>query len=272
MRTLDDYEKLRALVAEGAKVVVIGGGFIGAEVAAAVTMNGAHVTMIFPERALGANNYPKSLSDFLNNYYREKGVNILAGATVEALEQRSEKTIVSTGAGELVSADAVTAGIGIVPRVDLAGKAGLKIDNGIVVDRFLRTSSSDVFAAGDVANFESTALERRLRVEHEDNANSMGRRAGMNMAGVEEQYDYLPFFYSDLFEMGYEGIGELDARHEMVEDWTEPFSKGVVYYLKEGRVRGVLLWNTWGQVDAARALIVGKEQHSTNSLLGRIHD
>jgi NADPH-dependent 2,4-dienoyl-CoA reductase/sulfur reductase-like enzyme len=272
LRTLDDYDLLRASAVDGAEAAVIGGGFIGAEIAAALTLNGARVTMIFPERALGANNYPRSLSDFLTGYYREKGVSVLANTSVAAIEPRAKKTVVSTADGSLVSADTVAAGIGIVPRVDLAEKAGLKVDNGIVVDRLLRTSDSSVYAAGDVANFESEALGRRVRVEHEDNANNMGKLAGQNMAGQEATYKYLPFFYSDLFDLGYEAIGELDARHEMVEDWVEPYTKGVVYYMKEGLVRGVLLWNTWGQVEAARELIAGHGKFEPRSLIGRISD
>jgi len=112
----------------------------------------------------------------------------------------------------------------------------------------------------------------RRRVEHEDNANTMGAMAGRNMAGAAEKYDYLPYFYSDLFDLGYEAVGEFGADMNIVEDWKIPFRKGVVYYLKDGRVRGVLLWNTWGQVDAARALITAKESVSAAALAGRIHD
>ena len=94
-----------------------------------------------------------------------------------------------------------------------------------------------------------------MRVEHEDNANTMGRMAGRNMAGADAAYDYLPYFYSDLFDLGYEAVGELDSRVEMISDWQEPYQQGVVYYLQDQRVRGVLLWNVWGKIDAARELI-----------------
>src|SRR5947209_4109551 len=124
--------------------------------------------------------------------------------------------------------------------------------------------------AGDVANFANPALGIRLRVEHEDNANTMGRTAGLNMAGRATAYDHLPFFYSDLFDLGYEAVGELDPRLETVVDWKEPFREGVVYYLKDGRVRGVLLWNTWGQVDHARALIAERGPFRAKDLKGRL--
>jgi NADPH-dependent 2,4-dienoyl-CoA reductase/sulfur reductase-like enzyme len=123
------------------------------------------------------------------------------------------------------------------------------------VDEFLRTENPDIYAAGDVAAFPCKPLGKRTRVEHEDNANTMGKCAGKNMAGQQEPYNHLPMFYSDLFELGYEAVGELDSRLEVFIDWKEPFKEGVIYYLEKDRVRGVLLWNVWGQVDAARQLI-----------------
>jgi len=143
--------------------------------------------------------------------------------------------------------DAVVAGLGIIPETALAAAAGLEVDDGIVVDERLRTSHPAVFAAGDVARFTVPVLGTRIRVEHEDNAVTMGRAAGRSMAGVDAPYAHLPFFYSDLFDLGYEAVGALDPRSETFADWKVPFREGVVYYLAEGRVRGVLLWNTWAR-------------------------
>jgi hypothetical protein len=109
-----------------------------------------------------------------------------------------------------------------------------------------------------------------MRVEHKDNANTMGRQAGRNMAGASEAYDHLSYFYSDLFELGYEAVGELDPRQETFTDWKEPFNKGVVYYLAGGRVRGVLLWNVWDSVPAARALIAEKGPFKPADLKNRL--
>jgi NADPH-dependent 2,4-dienoyl-CoA reductase/sulfur reductase-like enzyme len=166
--------------------------------------------------------------------------------------------------------DAVVAGIGVVPNTELAAAAGLEVDDGLVVDDRLRTGHPDVFAAGDVARFISPALGGRTRVEHEDNALTMGRAAGRAMAGEESPYTHLPSFYSDLFELGYEAVGAMDPRGETVADWKEPFREGVVYYLAQGRVRGVLLWNTWDQVDAARALIAEPGPFRAADLRGRL--
>lgn len=270
-RTLDDYLRLRELADGGASFAVIGGGFIGSEIAAALAMYGKRVTMVFPEEGIGARIYPRGLSAFLDAYFRERSVTVLPGQSVSGLRRDGARVALSTGTAE-VSADAVVAGIGIVPEVGLAQSAGLAIDNGIVVDEYLRTGHPDILAAGDVASFYSPVLDRRLRLEHEDNANTMGGVAGRNMAGRAEPYHHLPFFYSDLFDLGYEAVGELDSRLDVVEDWKEPFRKGVVYYLREGRVRGVLLWNTWGQIEAATAMIASKAPRSRAQLVGAISD
>jgi NADPH-dependent 2,4-dienoyl-CoA reductase/sulfur reductase-like enzyme len=269
-RTYDDYRRLRAIAEQPVRFAVIGGGFIGSEITAALRMQGRDVVMVVPEKGLGARVFPADLSAFLVDYYRQKGVEMRIGEGMAGLEPRAGKVVVKTTAGREVTAEIAIAGLGIVPNTDLAEQAGLRIDNGIVVDETLRTNEPDIYAAGDVANFYSPALGARLRVEHEDNANTMGRAAGRAMAGATEVYRHLPFFYSDLFDLGYEAVGDLDARLETVADWKEPFRKGIVYYLKEGQVRGVLLWNTWGQVEAARALIAEPGPFTPQALRGRL--
>jgi 3-phenylpropionate/trans-cinnamate dioxygenase ferredoxin reductase subunit len=269
-RTLADYHTLRALTANGKQFVVIGGGFIGSEIAAALAMNGKKVTMLFPGEAIGSRVYPQDLARFLVEYFREKGVEVLPGETATASRKTGERWRLATGSGRACDADGVVAGLGITPNAALAESAGLKVSDGIEVDEFLAAGVPGVYAAGDVASFHSAVLGRRLRVEHEDNANTMGKVAGRNMAGAHDRFDYLPFFYSDLFDLGYEAVGEVDARLETVADWKTPFREGVVYYLREGRVRGVLLWNVWGQVDAARALIAAPGPFKPADLAGRI--
>ena len=269
-RTVVDYQNLRALTERGQTFVVIGGGFIGSEIAAALAMNKKTVTVINPEDGIGARVFPPSLSSFLNSYYQSKSVQVLTKDSVTGISKENSQYLVKTANGMELRVDGVVAGIGIQPNVEIAEAAGLKVDNGIVVDEYLRTTNPDIFAAGDVANFHNPALNKRIRVEHEDNANTMGEVAGRNMTGAEVRYDHLPFFYSDLFDLGYEAVGEVDARLEMVADWKEEFREGVVYYMSGGRVRGVLLWNTWGQVDAARSLIAEGGPFTAESVKGRL--
>jgi NADPH-dependent 2,4-dienoyl-CoA reductase/sulfur reductase-like enzyme len=269
-RTVADFRRLHALAEKGRRFVVIGGGFIGSEIAAALAMNRKQVTLVFPDPALGSRVYPAPLARFLVDYFREKGVEVLPGDTVTAARRAGERWTLTTASGRQLEADGVVAGIGITPNTALAKSAGVKVGDGIEVDERLRTSVPDVYAAGDVASVHSPTLGRQLRVEHEDNANTMGRLAGRNMAGAAEPYTHVPFFYSDLFDLGYEAVGEVDARLETAPDWKTPFREGVVYYLRDRRVRGVLLWNIFGQVDAARALLAEPGPFEHEDLMGRL--
>ena len=269
-RTLADYRALRADADRGAGFVVIGGGFIGSEVAASLRKRGNDVTLVFPEAAICNRVFPARLGAYLNDTYREKGVEVLAESTVTDIEVGESGATVTLDDGRRLAADRVVAGIGIEPDVTLARAAGLGVDNGILVDERLQTTQPGIYAAGDVANYPDAMLGMRRRVEHADAARAMGRAAGRNMAGAGEAYHYLPMFYSDLFELGYEAVGQCDSRLEVVEDWREEFKQGVLYYMQDGRVRGVLMIDVWEKVDEARAVIEGGAVEDTTTLIGRI--
>ncbi|MFO1419309.1 MAG: FAD-dependent oxidoreductase [Methylotetracoccus sp.] len=274
-RTVDDYRRLRTLSDTKRRFAVIGGGFIGSEIAAALALNGKDVAMIFPEASIGARVYPEDLSLSLNQFYTDKGVEIFAGYSITAMDRQQDRLLLHLRAGKgaterSIEVDGVVAGIGIDPDTKLAEDAGLPVDGGIVVDEQLRAGHPAVYAAGDVARFWNPILQQSVRFEHEDNALAMGERAGRNMAGESGTYDRLPFFYSDLFELGYEAVGLLDSRLETVADWVQPFRAGVVYYLHEDRVRGVLLWNTWDRAESARALMSEKGPVNRSDLIGRL--
>lgn len=269
-RTLQDYQRLRALTEQGQRFLVIGAGFIGSEVAAVLSALGKQVTMIFRENSIGENIYPSELSNFLNDTYRKKGVDLVLADEVASLEKTGTSFKVQTRGGRTFEVDGVVAGIGVRPNVELAKSAGLKVENGIIVDDHQRASMPDIFAAGDVAMFPHATLGKLARIEHEDNALQMGKQAGRNMAGADEPYTHTPFFYSDLFEFGYEAVGELSSKLEMVTDWQEPFQKGVVYYLDGGHVRGVLLWNVWKKIEEATALIAEPGPFKAAELKGRL--
>lgn len=269
-RTFSDYQRLRALAETGGRFAIIGGGFIGSEIAAALAANGKNVVLIFPGQEIGERLFPRSLAQYVSSVYRQKGVELVPGEKVVASEARGNQRVLTTACGREIIVDGVVAGIGMEPNIELAKATGLSTSNGIVVDEFLRTSAPGIYAAGDVAEFYNPALAKRMRVEHEDNANSMGRLAGRNMAGMTEPYDHLPSFYSDMFELGYEAIGEIDSGLETFADWKRPNEEGVVYYLKDNRVRGVLLWNVWNQVPAARGLIAEPGPFTNDNLKGRL--
>ncbi|HEX6724371.1 MAG TPA: FAD/NAD(P)-binding oxidoreductase [Gaiella sp.] len=269
-RTVADYRAVRSAAKEGASVVVVGGGFIGSELAAALSANGFSVTMVFPEDALGARIYPRDLALFLNEYYRGRGVDVRPGELVASIERDGDVFHVRSEKGDTLDAEIVVAGLGIVPRDELAASAGLPADNGIPVDDRGRVGGrEDVFAAGDVARFPARDLGEDVRVEHEDHAKSHGHQVGRNMAGANEPYDHLPFFYSDMFDLGYEAVGQLDARLDTLAEWEKPHRKGVVAYRDpDGRPRGFLLWDVWGKVDAAGELIRAAAPVGSDDLRG----
>jgi 3-phenylpropionate/trans-cinnamate dioxygenase ferredoxin reductase component len=196
------------------------------------------------------------------------------GGAVTGIERDGDHAQVTTGKGQTLEADVVVAGLGIRPNTELAEAAGLTVDDGIRVDEFGHVDGrEDVFAAGDVARFPEAGLNEATRVEHEDHAKSHGRAVGKNMAGANTPYDRMPYFYSDLFDLGYEAVGDLDAGLDTVGEWKGDLAgKGLVYYLDgERRPRGVLLWNLFGHVDEARELIKAREpidRHSLADLLG----
>jgi NADPH-dependent 2,4-dienoyl-CoA reductase/sulfur reductase-like enzyme len=274
-RTVDDYRRLRTLADSGDDFLVIGGGFIGSEIAASLAHSDKRVTMVFPEPSIGSSIYPADLSAFLNDNYREHGVEVLSEHMVTNVETQGDYVAVTVTSGDSsdsreIVVDGVVAGLGIEPNVELAQQAGLKVDDGILVDRNLNASHPDIFAAGDVANYCNDVLERRLRVEHEDSANSMGAAAGKAMAGAGESFSNVPYFWSDMFDLGYEVMGHIDSSMETVADWKDEFKEGVVYYMEGTRVRGVLLWNMWDKWGPAGDLVADTGPFEPNDLMGRI--
>lgn len=252
-----DYNALRAVATPGTHAVIIGGGYIGAELASALVQNDVRVTMVMPEEFVQERMFPPALGAKVTQGFRDRGVEIIRGMFDSASGDDDGARVRLTGGTE-IAGDVVVLGLGVTPRTGLAEAAGVEVDGGIVVDERLRTSAQDVYAVGDVASYPDALLGRR-RVEHIDNAETMGRVAGRILAGQDTRYDHTPYFWSDLFADGYEAIGELDASLDTVVDWNKEETAAVVYYVGReehaGQVRGVLLWNTWDSVPKAEALI-----------------
>ena len=269
-RTLADFHALRARVTAGAAAVIIGGGFIGAEMAAALRLTGLSVTMIFPEPYLASRIFPAELGRAMLDYYRAQGITILAEDVPTAFTEHGDGLTVTTRGGQQLHADFAVVGVGVTPALELAAAAGLAVGNGVLVNAELQTSVPDIYAAGDIANYPDPVLGERRRVEHRDNALQQGKLAGRNMAGAGEPYTYLPFFYSDLFDFGYEAVGEVNTQLETFADWQQENRTGVIYYLKDGHVRGAMMCNVWDKLDAARALITRTAPITVEELRGAI--
>src|SRR6185437_16006305 len=202
-RTLHDYRQLRDAAVEGKSVLVIGGGFIGSEIAASLRANKLDVTMIFPSSWLVSRVFPESLGRYLTEQYRAKGVEIVAGDVPASIQRDGKSFLIRTHTGREIRSDLVVAGVGIAPNVSLAESAGISTGNGVIVNGYLQTSAPDIYAAGDIALFPEAGFGPR-RLEHWDNAINQGKHAGRNIAGAREPFTYMPFFFSDLFEFGYE--------------------------------------------------------------------
>jgi NADPH-dependent 2,4-dienoyl-CoA reductase/sulfur reductase-like enzyme len=267
-RTAEDYRRLRSLADEVDRIAVVGGGYIGSELAAALVQNGVDTVLIHTGAVLGDAVFPAALAERFEKLFRDAGVEILAGSKVAGGDADATGARLELENGDVVRADAVVSGLGIEVATDLAEGAGLTVDDGIVVDAQLRTSIDGVWAAGDVASYPDRILGRR-RVEHVDNANEQGRAAGRNLAGAAEPYTHTPYYYSAVFGIRYEAVGTLDAALDTVEDWIDP-ERGVVYYLDDDRVVGVLLWNVEDARDAARKVLAEADRLSRDDLPGRI--
>lgn len=269
-RSASDYRRLRELADAGAHVAVVGGGYIGQEITAGIVQNGARVTLVDPDEVVGGRMFPEDLARAFQQRFVDHGVELRTGRRVSEGTETADGVRLTLDDGSVVEADAVVAGLGIEPATQLAADAGLTVRDGIVVTSTLLTDDDSVFAAGDVAEYPDRILGTR-RVEHVDNAQQQGRQAGRNLADADETYDHTPMFYSDVFDMGYEAVGQVSAKLRTVEDWQDPTVTGVVYYLDDDdTVRGVLLWNVWDKTDEARKVLAEANALTPDMLPGRI--
>ncbi|AJK68839.1 NAD(P)/FAD-dependent oxidoreductase [Corynebacterium marinum] len=258
-RNADDYRHLRSLVSEGTRVAIVGGGYIASEIAAGLSAVGADVSVHFPNNRLLEQMFPDSITGHLTEVYESKGVSLNSGFRLSSI-RAGRKLTLEPETGEAVEADVVVLGLGAIPNVRLAEEAGLEMEQGgVLVDETLQTSAPDVYAAGDIATFEDPLLGRR-RVEHMANAERSGDAAGRTMAGNRTGYRYTPLFWSDLFDDGYEALGETRTSHRVEEVWNDAHDAAVLYYLDGDRVRGVLMWNTWGAVSKAREVMEASKE------------
>lgn len=278
-RSAEDYRRLRELATEARRIVVVGGGYIGAELAAGLVQNDVEVDLVFPSRTLGDGTFPPQLADRYEGLFRDAGVRLIAGRRVDEVVAGESDADgpdavldVVLDDGSRLRGDAVVLGLGVSPVTDLAEQAGLTVDDGVVVDESLATSDDAIWAAGDIAAYPDRLLGR-TRVEHVDNAQEMGRAAGRSMAGSGEAYRHTPYFYSQVFGVRWEAVGTLDPDLdtlvvEVGDD--EAGARTVVYYRDEsGAPVGVLLWNVADATDAAR-LVLAEAPTDEAELRGRI--
>jgi 3-phenylpropionate/trans-cinnamate dioxygenase ferredoxin reductase subunit len=245
LRTIEDSEAIRARIESGGRLVTIGAGWIGCEVAASARQRGCDVTILdvaqLPlERVLGP-----ELGAIYRDIHADHGVRFIGGAAVEAVEGDGTVTAVRLAGGRRIEADFVLVGIGVEPRAELADAAGIATGNGILVDEQLQTSAPGVFAAGDVANARHPLYGVRIRVEHWANALNQGPAAARNMLGRAEPYDRIPYFYSDQYDVGMEYAGHATAWDEVVFRGDPERREFVAFWLQDKRVVAGMNVNVW---------------------------
>ncbi|TFG67883.1 MAG: FAD-dependent oxidoreductase, partial [Anaerolineales bacterium] len=219
--------------------------FIGAEVAASLCEMGLDVTMVFPESRLLEKIVPEELSTFLKAKYEKRGVRILTGTKPEQLEGDNRVQRANLSNHETLDVDLVVMGVGVRLNTELAKDAGLQLDgsDAVIVDETLRTSDPDIYAAGDIAAWPDPTFKTRLRVEHWDVARGQGLQAGRNMAGKQEAYTALPYFFSDLFDFSFEVWGNFNVWDRAVLQGSLEADSFMVFYFNQGSMVGVLAVN-----------------------------
>jgi 3-phenylpropionate/trans-cinnamate dioxygenase ferredoxin reductase component len=261
LRTIDDATALREHLVDGARIAVVGAGWIGLEVACAARQRGAEVVVLEAMEQPLTNVLGLEVGGLFARLHREHGVDVRTGVRIEQIAQDSDGPAIRLGGGDTLAFDRLVVGIGVQPDVALATGAGLAVDNGILVDAGLRTSAPDVYAAGDVANVEHPVLGHRLRVEHWDTALKHGAVAATNLLGGDAVADQPPYFFSDQYALGLEYVGHPGSegfdRVVVAGDVDGPVEECVlrVWWMRDDLVVAGMHVNDWDAIDRVRELV-----------------
>jgi 3-phenylpropionate/trans-cinnamate dioxygenase ferredoxin reductase component len=260
LRSVEDSDRLRESLKSGSgRVVVIGAGWIGSEVAASARQLGRDVTLLEQaevplERVLG-----RELGLIYKGVHTDQGVEYLGGAAVERIEGSGSVERVVLGGGRTVDCELVVVGVGVVPRVQLAEAAGIAVDNGVRTTASLETSVEGIYAAGDLANAHHPLFDAHIRVEHWANALNQGPAAARAMLGQEVSYDRVPYFFSDQYDVGMEYSGYAVEWDEVVFRGDVDSREFVAFWLKDGRVLAGMNVNVWDVTDPIQALVRSRQ-------------
>jgi NADPH-dependent 2,4-dienoyl-CoA reductase/sulfur reductase-like enzyme len=239
LRSMSDSARLRDALKSANKVVVLGSGFIGMEVASQSAQQGRDTTMVFPEDRVWKHFFTPEMSRFFRKYYEDHGVRFATEAKAEAIDARQ----VSLSTGKKLDADLVVAGIGVTPVTEIAQAAGITLENGILVDEHLKTNASNVYAGGDVANYQDLIFRKRRRVEHWDNAVKQGQYLARHLSGEPEPFENIPYFFSDIFDLSYEFWGDTEGAERTEYRGDVNSSSFSTWWLKGGKVVATFAMN-----------------------------
>ena len=243
LRSLDDSKSIRNAAGQAKTAVVIGGGFIGMEVAAVLAQKGAAATMVLHEDRVGQRLFSPEISAFFENYYQARGVRLIKSAKVTELRGNGAVSAVSIGGGQSVLCELVVAGIGVRPVTDLLASSGIDVGDGVMVNEYLETNQPGIYAAGDVANYPDLIFQKRRRVEHWDNAVSQGQHCAKTLMGERAAFRHVPYFFSDVFDLSYEYWGDSSGATQVVHRGNLTTNSFSAWWLKQNRVVAAFIMN-----------------------------
>jgi len=243
LRSLDDSKSIRSSAENVKRAVVIGGGFIGMEVAAVLAQKSIEVTMILSDDRIWKRFFSPQMSSFFEAYYEKRGVRFIKKATLRELRGNGTVSSAVLADGQAIACEMVVAGIGVLPVTEMLTNSGIDVGDGVLVNEYLESSRPDVYAAGDVANYQDVLFEKRRRVEHWDNAVSQGQYCAQALMGERTPFKHVPYFFSDIFDLSYEYWGDSSGADQIIhrDDFTgKSFS---VWWLREKRVVAAFTMN-----------------------------
>ena len=243
LRSLSDSKAIRGTLGKARKALVIGGGFIGMEVAAVLAQKGIAVTMVLNEDRIWKRFFSPEMSNFFESYYTSRGVSLIKSTSVKQLTGDTTVSSAVLENGQSVPCELVVAGIGVEPVVDVLKSSGLEINNGVVVNEHLQTSHRDVYAAGDVANYQDVIFRKRRRVEHWDNAVSQGQYCARSLMGEKDPFRHVPYFFSDVFDLSYEYWGDSSDADQTIHRGDVSTNSFSAWWLRQGQVLAAFTMN-----------------------------
>jgi NADPH-dependent 2,4-dienoyl-CoA reductase/sulfur reductase-like enzyme len=267
LRSLDDSKAIRSSAETVKRAVVVGGGFIGMEVAAVLAQKGIDVTMALREDRVSKRLFSPEMSGFFEAYYTARGVRFVKGATVAGLHGDGAVSAAVLSGGQTIACEMVIAGIGVRPAVDVLANSGIDVADGVTVNEYLETSRPDIYAAGDVANYQDVLFGRRRRVEHWDNAVSQGQYCARALLGERVPFTHVPYFFSDVFDLSYEYWGDSSGADQIIHRGDHSSNSFSVWWLQQERVVAVFAMNRPDEErDAAPKWIETKQRLSGTRL------
>jgi len=267
LRSLDDSKAIRQRAQGVKQAVVIGSGFIGMEVAAVLAQKGIEVTMVLRDDRIWKPFFSPQMSVFFESYYTARGVRFAKTATVKELRGNGTVGSVVLGDGQAIAAQLVVAGIGVRPVTELLANSGIDVTDGVMVNEYLETNVSGIYAAGDVANYKDVLFDKRRRVEHWDNAVSQGQHSARALMGQREPFKHVPYFFSDVFDLSYEFWGDPAGADEIVHRGDLSTNSFSVWWLRKEVVVAAFAMNRPNEERDTAPKWIESKQHASRDTL-----